>query len=299
MNDTLSQIVQHVTQPPTLESLILLFLGVGLTFGILERIFPAEKRGFVRPSLGIDLFYWLFTPIVTKAITTFVLVVVIYGTFRLLGWPITEEAMNGFGPISQQPTWLQALEALLVADFVGYWMHRWFHVTWLWRFHAVHHSPRLLDWLSAYRMHPLNDAMSRVAQTLPLLLVGLSPRVLISFIPFIVVYVVFLHANIRWTFGPLRFVLASPTFHRWHHTSEQEGIDRNYATIFPFWDLLFGTFYMPNRQPSRYGVKDNSVPETFLGQMLHPFVWKGPEVASDNGMIAESVLNSVQTEQVG
>lgn len=111
-----------------------------------------------------------------------------------------------------------------------------------------------------------------IAQTLPLLLLGFSPLVIAGFVPFIVIYVVFLHANIGWTFGPFRHVLASPTFHRWHHTSEQEGIDRNYATLFPIWDVLFGTYYVPRRQPARYGVKDDSVPETFWGQMLYPFV---------------------------
>jgi sterol desaturase/sphingolipid hydroxylase (fatty acid hydroxylase superfamily) len=114
-----------------------------------------------------------------------------------------------------------------------------------------------------------------VAQALPLLLLGFSPRAIIDYVPFIVIYVVFLHSNVRWTFGPLRYVFASPTYHRWHHTSEAEGIDRNYATIFPLWDLLFGTFHLPGRQPARYGVKDNSVPESFLGQMLYPFVWRG------------------------
>jgi len=49
--------------------------------------------------------------------------------------------------------------------------------------------------------------------------------------------------------GPLRAVLASPRFHRWHHTSAKEGRDKNFAGLLPLWDILFGTYYMPDLQP--------------------------------------------------
>jgi sterol desaturase/sphingolipid hydroxylase (fatty acid hydroxylase superfamily) len=222
MPDSVSQLVRDVMQPPSLQSLILFFLGVGLTFGVLERLFPANKRRVVRPGIGLDLFYWVFTPVVIKMITGLILTVCVYGAFTILGWPIGPDVMDGFGPLAQQPVGLQIVEVLILADFIGYWMHRWFHVTKLWRFHAVHHSPKHLDWISAYRMHPFNDAFSRVMQALPLLLLGYPPKVLIAYVPFIVVFVVFLHTNIRWTFGPLKYVISSPTFHRWHHASEQD-----------------------------------------------------------------------------
>ena len=75
-----------------------------------------------------------------------------------------------------------------------------------------------------------------------------------------------------WTFGPLRYALASPGFHRWHHTSQEEGLDKNFAGLFPFIDLLFGTFYMPvGRRPERFGVLNEEVPEGLLGQLAYPF----------------------------
>lgn len=52
--------------------------------------------------------------------------------------------------ILSQPLALQFLEILLLADFTQYWVHRAFHaVPCLWRFHAIHHSSRSLDWLAA------------------------------------------------------------------------------------------------------------------------------------------------------
>jgi sterol desaturase/sphingolipid hydroxylase (fatty acid hydroxylase superfamily) len=282
MNAAIAPLVEEVMQPPSLGNLVCLFLGAGAAFSVLERLFPAAKPAPVRPGLGVDLIYWLITPLVTKSITGLVLVVIIEFLLGLLDRPFSAGLMDGFGPIAAQPAWLQLIEMLLAADLLGYATHRWLHTSWLWRFHAVHHSPRFLDWLSAYRMHPLDDVVARVMQAIPLLLAGFSLRAMAAGVPFLVVYVVFLHANVNWTFGPFRFVLASPTFHRWHHTSEQEGIDRNFATIFPIWDLLFGTFYLPRRQPQRYGVKDGSVPESFVGQILHPFVWRRTDLSAAN-----------------
>jgi sterol desaturase/sphingolipid hydroxylase (fatty acid hydroxylase superfamily) len=77
---------------------------------------------------------------------------------------------------------------------------------------------------------------------------------------------------VSWTYGPLRYVFASPAFHRWHHTSEEEGLDKNFAGLFPFIDVIFGTFYMPvERQPQRFGILHNDVPEGLLGQLVYPF----------------------------
>src|SRR5262249_8355033 len=74
-----------------------------------------------------------------------------------------------------------------------------------------------------------------------------------------------------WTFGPLRYVLASPVFHRWHHTTQEEGLNRNFAPTFPFLDLAFGTFYMPpGKLPERFGNGEPDYPEGFFGQLLRP-----------------------------
>ena len=95
---------------------------------------------------------------------------------------------------------------------------------------------------------------------------------LAAFVPFLTFYALLLHANVTWSYGPLRFVIASPVFHRWHHTTEEEGLDKNFAGLFPFIDLAFGTFYMPpGRQPSRFGVLRDDVPPRLMGQLLYPF----------------------------
>jgi sterol desaturase/sphingolipid hydroxylase (fatty acid hydroxylase superfamily) len=129
-----------------------------------------------------------------------------------------------------------------------------------------------VDWLSSVRLHPVNDAVARIVQVLPLYWLGFNGLVLAGIVPLLTFYALFVHANVSWTFGPLRYVLASPAFHRWHHTSEEEGLDKNFSGLFPFIDLAFGTFYLPpDRQPQRFGIVGDDVPDGLVGQLLYPF----------------------------
>jgi sterol desaturase/sphingolipid hydroxylase (fatty acid hydroxylase superfamily) len=129
-----------------------------------------------------------------------------------------------------------------------------------------------VDWLSSVRLHPVNDALTRVVQVLPLYWIGFNGTALAAFVPFLTFMALLLHADVTWSFGPLRYVIASPRFHRWHHTTEEEGLDKNFAGLFPFIDLFCGTFYMPpGREPSRFGVLHDHVPGGIGGQLVYPF----------------------------
>jgi sterol desaturase/sphingolipid hydroxylase (fatty acid hydroxylase superfamily) len=139
-----------------------------------------------------------------------------------------------------------------------------------WPFHAIHHSSTDLDWLSAARVHPVNDIVNKAAQAAIVVALGYSPLLLAGTLPFFTFYAILQHANVSWDFGPLRKVFASPRFHRWHHTSAPDGQDKNFAGLLPVWDILFGTYYMPAKQPAEFGVPD-AIPESLLGQLLWPF----------------------------
>jgi len=143
---------------------------------------------------------------------------------------------HGFGPVAAQPVWLQIIEVYVVFDFIGYWSHRVFHRSRWWPFHAVHHSSEDLDWLSSVRVHPVNDLGSKFCQVTPFLLLGFSPLVTFSAAPFFTFYALFLHAAVDWDLGPLRGVIASPVFHRWHHSKDAAAWDKNFAGLFVFWD---------------------------------------------------------------
>ena len=170
------------------------------------------------------------------------------------------------------PLWAQALTFLVMSDFLLYWFHRLYHGAAMWKYHAVHHSSEDLDWISAARFHPVNILFGTVLVDVALLLAGISPNVMLWVGPFTTASSAFVHANLNWTLGPFKYVIAGPVFHRWHHTALWRGGSSNFAGTFPIWDLLFGTFYMPENQlPDAYGIDDQSFPESFAAQMLYPF----------------------------
>ncbi len=239
----------------------------------LERLFPSVRgQSLWRQDSNVDALYWLITPLVTRTILRIVALTCVVVTFAVFDGQIVARLAEGFGPVLSQPVWLLTIEVFLLGDLIGYWTHRWFHRRRLWKFHAVHHSSTQLDWLSALRVHPVNDVASRLAPAMLLACLGFPLQALAGYVVLLTFYTILLHANLDWSYGPLRCVVASPVFHRWHHTTEEQGGSRNFAPLFPFVDLLFGTFYMPSRRrPERFGIGTARIPETFVGQLLFPF----------------------------
>lgn len=259
-----------------LAGLIVAFAVLALFFRVIEGRWPALRhQPRWRRDSRTDLLYWFFTPLVTKAITRIaILFAVLFLAWRA-GVPLDKEHVQAFVAGQRRstlPPLAQVAAILLIGDFIGYWTHRLFHGRGLWRFHAVHHGSTQVDWLSSVRLHPVNELVAKMAQSLPLFLMGFDYTLLAAYIPFLTFHAIFLHANVPWTFGPMRYVLSSPAFHRWHHTSQAEGLDRNFAGLLPLWDLMFGTFYMPHgRQPEVFGIHGEAVPEGLLAQLAYPF----------------------------
>ncbi len=249
-------------------------LTLGLLFHILEKLAHSRTQSvFARSGFSTDLLYFFLAPAM-RAVTRWVILVPVLGLV-LTGITTLPELKNGlyhgFGPLGRQPPWLQAVEVLVLVDFIGYWTHRAFHSSRGWRIHAIHHSSEELDWIASARVHPLNELVNRLAQATPVLMLGFDPKVTLAAAPFLTLYAIGLHANLDWDFGPLRKVIASPVFHRWHHSRESEALDKNFAGLLPLWDLLFGTFHMPpNRLPRAFGTT-SPVPDGFLSQLAYPF----------------------------
>ncbi|MFM7742289.1 MAG: sterol desaturase family protein [Verrucomicrobiota bacterium] len=265
---------------------LLALLVLGLVFYVIERVLGNRRRARpFRPGMTTDALYFVFASFV-KLLPKFLLAVPAVLLIALqLATPdgFRTGTYRGFGPVLEQPRWLQVVEIYLLVDFSGYWIHRLFHTGAWWPFHAVHHSSEDLDWLSSVRVHPVNDIVDKFAQATPVLLLGFDPLTTLGTAGFFTFYAIFLHADVDWDFGPLRSVIATPVFHRWHHSKDPQAVDRNFAGLLPLWDILFGTYYMPrDRTPCDFGVPEK-VPAGFFGQLWHPFAgWfrrKGPPAA--------------------
>lgn len=272
MLNEVRRLLRDIPITPHFTEVFTLLVLIGAVLIPLERLYPAHPRQ--RSSLKskiLDLGYWFFTPLCTRFFTNVTLLLIFTALVYLTGWPVNDDLLNGHGPLSWQPLWLQAIELLLIADFVDYWTHRFFHTSRFWKFHAVHHSAEEMDWISSSRMHPVNDLGTRIGQVVPLLLLGFSVHAIMAVVPYLVFYVVFLHSNVRCDFGPFRHILVSPSYHRWHHSSDAKALDKNFSGIFPIWDLLFGTYYFPKTVPEQYGVTKDPPPENLTGQLVYPF----------------------------
>ncbi len=255
------------------QNLALWLVALGLAFSVLAKVSPCNpEQKILRSGLLTDLCYSLFVPILNRLAR----VAFIAAGASLLFFGESQEQMqrylqSGFGVLGTLPIWLQAAIIFLLSDILLYWGHRLFHRQSLWRFHAIHHCSEDLDWFSAVRFHPVNSIFTFALVDALMLLVGFSPMAVGLFVGLNTIYSAMVHANLNWTFGPLRYVFASPVFHRWHHTSQQEGMDKNFAPTFPLLDVIFGTFYMPeNRLPQSYGVPGSNIPKDFIGQMIWP-----------------------------
>jgi sterol desaturase/sphingolipid hydroxylase (fatty acid hydroxylase superfamily) len=224
-------------------------------------------------DLVTDLCYWFVIPVVARYLRIGMLV----AGAALLFHITTADGLiafydNGHGPLAALPLAAQMVVFLIGEDIIMYFTHRWFHGARMWKYHAVHHSSEELEWISAARFHPVNLFLGSVLADVVLLIAGISPNVFVVLGPLTIAHSAFVHANLDWTLGPFKYVIAGPVFHRWHHTAAERGGEKNFAATFPVLDVIFGTFYMPAGQlPDKYGIAEREFPTDFAGQLAHPF----------------------------
>lgn len=260
-----------------LDWFILDLLGSTLIFAALERMFPLYKNQVLfRKHWQNDLTHFGFNHLLIG----FMLLVVNYAIHHVFGWMVKEQWQAWIQNLSFVP---QLLLCIFLADLVEYWTHRAYHeVPFLWRFHAVHHSTETLDWLAGSRLHFMEIIVTRVMILGALYVAGFSKGVLDAYILVVGFQAVFNHANIHINWGPIRHLIVTPDFHHWHHSSDDEAIDRNYAAHFSFIDRIFGTAVDSEKTfPENYGVVGNYVPDGFVKQQLFPFVFRASKEDTD------------------
>ncbi len=235
----------------------------------MERLFGLHPSKIFRKQVGVDLAWYFINSLLPAAILAIPLAILA----RLL---------SGFDPggfysmVAAWPIWVRLGLAFVVNDIGAYWGHRASHTfPVLWRFHAVHHSAEQLDWLVNTRAHPFDMVFTHFSGLVPVFLLGLVPAQTKVLDPMVALLMIsgtiwsfFIHANLKFRLGPLEWLISTPAFHHWHHTNDQNR-NRNFAAIFPFIDLVFGTSWLPKYWPPSYGIDAKTSPN-LVGQLLDP-----------------------------
>lgn len=160
----------------------------------------------------------------------------------------------------------------LIADFIGYWLHRLLH-TWapLWAFHSVHHAPKQMTFLTSNRNHIVEQMFFNAVMLLPIVMMGAPKSIWLPMLVLISVGESLQHARLSWRYGPFYRVFVSPMFHNLHHSTKPDEYNGNYGKILSVWDFVFGTGVDRDRLPERYGLIDSPIDERLGTQFLHPF----------------------------
>ena len=256
---------------------------LAILFAPLERLFALHPKEIFRRGILTDLGYYFLSSLLPSLLLSLPLAVLAWGVHRFVPAPFTTW-------VAGLPVVARVVAAMLVGEIGFYWGHRWSHeLPFLWRFHAVHHSAEHLDFLVNTRAHPVDMVFTRLCGLVPLYVLGLGTpaRGSGSLIPVLIVLLgtvwgFFIHANLRWRFGPLEWLVATPAFHHWHHTADDPSLyNKNYAPLLPWVDRVFGTLYLPAKsQPKRYGI-DDPISPILMGQLLDPLLfWRRASRAS-------------------
>jgi sterol desaturase/sphingolipid hydroxylase (fatty acid hydroxylase superfamily) len=247
---------------------------LAVVFSPLERLFALHPKKIFRKGIVTDVGYYFLNGVVPGFLLSFPLALIAWFAHRLLP--------AGFiSIIVAMPLWARLSAGMVVGEIGYYWGHRWSHeISFLWRFHAVHHSAEEVDYLVSTRAHPLDMVFTRLCELTPMYVLGLASPIAFkgSLVPILVTLIgtmwgFFIHANVNWRFGPLEWLVSTPAFHHWHHTNDGPAyINKNYAPLLPWVDWMFGTLYLPkDKQPERYGI-DQPMSPVLFGQLVEPFL---------------------------
>ncbi|MCM8794257.1 MAG: sterol desaturase family protein [Candidatus Omnitrophica bacterium] len=159
------------------------------------------------------------------------------------------------------------------------WMYLWHRANHrlpiLWRFHRVHHTDDALDASSAVRFHVGEMVLSSLLRLAVVPVLGIRFQDLVLYEMVLQPVILFHHSNIAVPDGldrGIRFMVVSPNMHRVHHSDIPQETNSNYASVFSFWDRLFGTYRRRETSSIRFGLKEFQDPrwQSVGGMLVNP-----------------------------
>lgn len=240
----------------------------------LEIIFPWRKnQSIFRKDFWLDGFYMFFN--------FFIFSIAISGFYKLLqvafnSIGITNSSIALINP-TKLPMWLQLVLFFVILDFVQWFTHTLLHkYSFFWKYHKVHHSVKEMGFAAHLRYHWMENILYKPLKTFAvMLLFGFEPEqaYIVHFIAITIGH--FNHANIKITWGPLKYLINNPVMHLYHHAYDlpKGTYGVNFGISLSVWDYLFKTNYIPEDSGTiQLGFPgDDEFPEDFIQQNTYGF----------------------------
>lgn len=252
-------------------------IGISMFVWLIEIIVPWRKgQSIFRKDFWLDIFYvffnfFLFSLILFNGVSN--VIVQLFDDFLSLFGVANKVAFN----VQLLPKWIQIVIMFVLADFIHWNIHRLLHkIPWLWQFHKVHHSVKEMGFAAHFRFHWMETVVYKTLQYLPLAMIGFGID------DFFVIHILAIsighlnHANLGWSYGPLKYIFNNPKMHIWHHAKKLPKGKRfgvNFAISLSIWDYIFKTNYIPsNGQHIDLGFhQDQDFPTSLWKQLMYPF----------------------------
>ena len=248
---------------------------ISLLVWMLEILLPWRKeQGIIRKDFWLDLGYVFFN--------FFVFSIIISGFYRVLelffkDLGITMQSI-AIIDIALLPSWASLLIFFILLDFVQWCTHLMLHsYGFLWKFHKVHHSVKQMGFAAHLRYHWMENILYKPLKTIGVMLLGGFEPEQAFIVHFVAIGIGHLnHANIKLSWGVLKYILNSPVMHLYHHAKmypKENPRGVNFGISLSIWDYIFRTNYVPedSGQIELGFPKDQSFPKSFLGQQLYGF----------------------------
>lgn len=256
-------------------------IAISLFVWSLEILFPWRKeQSIFRKDFWLDAFYMFFN--------FFIFAIIISGVYKVLevlfaDLGITSKSLS-IVDIAHWPQWVQLLVFFVILDFVQWFTHVLLHrVPAFWEFHKVHHSVKEMGFAAHLRFHWMENILYKPLKTFGVMILGgFEPEqaYIVHFAAIAIGH--FNHANIKLTWGPLKYVLNNPVMHLYHHAynlPDGHKYGMNYGISLSLWDYIFRTNYIPESSgkiPLGF-PGDEKLPKGFWGQLIYGFGFKKPE----------------------
>lgn len=252
-----------------------IFLFTLIYILILEHFIPLKQEW--KPNkftLWVDIKHFIFSAALFDALGKMVaLTLVIY---------IQKQFFTISGFWDTLPFIATFILANLIGEFLPYIYHRLSHIgndnsylsLLLWKIHSIHHMPTSLNWFKTNWVHPINMFLNTILKMIPILFLGFSEEIvfLVGIMHIVVAYIS--HANIQTRKSFWDYLIVTPQVHHFHHSKKMEEA-KNFGNVFPFWDLLFGTYYNREGSVEKVGIVTNARVEypkdkEYLKQLAFP-----------------------------